>query len=85
MSIFAGLFLLVFGSLGAWLLGARFPNARFLRTGYVLMALGGLMFSAWAMTHNLAIGIVGIVLLLSGGVSGAIGALRKEVRVFPPA
>jgi hypothetical protein len=83
VSIFAGLFLFVFGSLGAWLLGARFPNARFLRTGYVLMALGGLVFCVWALSHNLAAGIVGIALLLCGGISGAIGAFRKEVRMFP--
>ena len=84
MSVFAGLFLLVFGGLGAWLLGARFPNARFLRVGYVLMAAGGLIFAAWAMSHNLIVGIFGIALLLAGGVSGAIGAIRKEVRMFPP-
>jgi len=81
VSIFAGLFLFVFGGLGAWLLSARFPNARFLRTGYIFMALGGLVFTAWALWHNLAIGLAGMALLLVGGVTGAIGAIRKEVRM----
>ncbi len=84
MSIVAGLFLLVFGGLGAWWLGARFPNARFLRAGYLLMALGGLIFAVWALTHNLIVGILGIGLLLAGGASGTIGAIRKEVRMLPP-
>lgn len=81
MSVFAGLFLFVFGGLGVWLLSARFPNARFLRIGYVFMALGGLVFAAWALTHYLALGLGGMALLLVGGVAGAIGAIRKEVRM----
>ena len=84
MSVFAGLFLFVFGGLGAWLLNVRFPNARFLRTGYALMSLGGLIFFAWAMWHSLVVGICGIIVLLIGGVSGVIGAVRKEVRILPP-
>ena len=84
MSIFAGLFIFVFGALGAWVLGVRFPNARFLRTGYVLLSLGGLIFFGWAMWHALVVGICGIIVLLIGGISGAIGAIRKEVRIFPP-
>ena len=81
MSVFAGVFLFVFGGLGVWLLSARFPNARFLRIGYIFMSLGGLGFAAWALTHSLWIGLSGMVLLLIGGIAGAIGAFRKEVRL----
>ncbi len=85
MSIAAGLFLFVFGGLGTWLLVARYPKAHFLRSGYVFMSLGGLVFVGWALTHNFVLGIAGMLLLLVGGVSGAIGAFRKEVRMYPPA
>jgi hypothetical protein len=84
VKIVAGLFICVFGCLGAWLLTARFPKAHFLRTGYILMAIGGLAFAAWSILHEVALGVAGVVLLLVGGVSGAIGALRKEVRLLPP-
>ena len=63
MKIVAGLFIFVFGCLGAWLLTA---------------------FAAWSVLHAVALGIAGVALLLVGGVSGAIGALRKEVRLLPP-
>lgn len=85
MNIAAGLFLFIFGGLGVWLLTVRFPNARFMRIAYALMSLGGIVFVAWALTHSIVLGIAGIVLLVAGGVTGAIGALRKEMRVFPPA
>jgi hypothetical protein len=84
VNIVAGLFILVFGGLGAWLLAVRFPSARFLRTGYICMGLGGLVFAVWSIVHAVALGVIGIVLLLAGGISGAIGALRKEVRLLPP-
>lgn len=46
------------------------------------MAIGGLAFIAWALTHNLAAGIVATALLAAGGVSGVAGALRKELRAL---
>ncbi len=81
MTVVAGIFLFLFGALGAWLLGKRFPSARFTRNGYAAMALGGLLFAAWALSHVLGVGVVAAVLLLIGGVLGAIGAFRRELRL----
>ena len=84
MTLFAALFLLVFGALGAWLLSARFPTARYTRLAYVFMAFGGLAFLIWALSHQIGAGIAAIVLLLLGGSFGIVGAVRKEVRMVPP-
>ncbi len=84
MTLVAALFLFVFGSLGAWLLYVRFPNAHFTRAAYIFMALGGLAFMAWIFSHLLGAGIAAIVLLVAGGTLGIVGAVRKEVRMVPP-
>lgn len=81
MTIFAGLFLGVFGACGAWLLAKRYPNARFMRSGYVLMSLGGACFVAWALSKNITVGVAAAIILAAGGTVGAIGALRKELRL----
>jgi hypothetical protein len=77
----AGLFLFAFGAAGAWFLGARFPQAKFLRAGYALMALGGLTFVAWGVWKVAVVGIAAAALLGAGGASGALGALRRELRL----
>ncbi|MBV8489376.1 MAG: hypothetical protein JO199_02510 [Candidatus Eremiobacteraeota bacterium] len=82
MTIFAGLLLTAFGAGGAWLLGAHVPSAKFLRAGYVMMAAGGLGFIAWSLTHALVAGILAVVLLAAGGLTGIAGALRKELRAL---
>ena len=84
MTLVAALFLLVFGSLGAWLLSVKFPQARYTRAAYVFMALGGVAFLIWIFSHLLGAGIAAIVLLVAGGTLGIIGAVRKEVRMLPP-
>ena len=84
MSIGAGLFLFVFGALGTWLLRAKFPHARVMPIAYVLMSIGGLVFVVWTLTHALAFGVAGAVLLVAAGILGMIGAMRKEIRVAPP-
>jgi hypothetical protein len=80
VNLAAGLFLLLFGGLGVWMLRVRFPRARFMQSGYLIMALGGLALSIWAVVPLIACAIVGFALLLSGCVCGIIGALRKELR-----
>lgn len=85
MSVAAGVFLFLFGGLGTWLLFVRYPNAHYTRASYIFMALGGLVFVAWAISHVMGLGIAGVALLLIGGISGVIGWFRKEMRVFPPA
>ncbi len=85
MSIAAGIFLFVFGGLGTWLLFTRYPNAHYTRAAYVFMGIGGLVFVAWALSHLLGIGVAGVALLLLGGICGAVGWMRKEMRLFPPA
>ena len=84
MTILAGVFLALFGGLTSWLLAARYPTARYMRIGYALMTLGGLMFVVWSVTMLLALGFVALVVLLLGGLFGVIGALRRELRVTPP-
>jgi len=81
VTIAAGLFLCVFGGLGAWFLSKRYPSARFLRYGYVLMAAGGLAFAAWAIWKALVVGVAAAALLALGGALGAWGALRRELRL----
>ena len=85
MSIAAGAFLFLFGAFGVWLILTRYPKAHFMRTGYVFMSLGGLISVMWGLTHTLVLGVAGMVLLLVGGASGVLGALRKELRMLPPA
>ena len=81
MTVFAGLFLFVFGGLGAWLLTKRFPHARFTRNAYASMSVGGLLFVAWALSRVLGVGVVAALFLVGGGVLGAIGAFRRELRL----
>ena len=81
MTIAAGAFLALFGAAGTWLLSKRFPNARFLRVGYALMALGGALFVAWSLTKLLVIGVAAAAVLAAGGIAGVCGALRKELRM----
>jgi hypothetical protein len=81
VTVFAGLFLFVFGGLGTWLFAKRFPNAHFMRNGYAAMSLGGLLFVAWALSHVLGIGIAAAIMLLAGGTLGVIGAFRRELRL----
>lgn len=76
----AGLFLLVFGGVGTWFLSRYFPNARFLRAGYALMAGGGLLFGAWGLSKALAVGVAAAACVAIGAVFGTIGALRRELR-----
>jgi hypothetical protein len=83
VSTFAGLFLCAFGALGAWFLAKRFPAARFLRGGYLLMSLGGALFVVWTLTHRLPIGIAAASVMALGAIVGTIGALRKELRFSP--
>ena len=68
----------------SWLLGARYPSARYMRIGYGLMTLGGLMFVVWSLTTVNALGFVALIVLLVGGVFGIIGAVRRELRFNPP-
>ncbi len=84
MKIAAGLFLFVFGGLGMWLLRAHFSHARVLPVSYALLSLGGLAFTLWALVHVLAIGIAAAALLVLAGALGIVGAMRKEIRMFPP-
>lgn len=85
MSIVAGVFLFLFGGLGTWLLFARYPQAHYTRASYVFMALGGVVFVVWALSHLIAFGLAGVALLLMGGICGVVGWFRKEMRLLPPA
>lgn len=85
MTLFAGIFLVLFGALTSWLLAARYASARWMRIGYALMTLGGLTFVAWSVTLANALGIAGLFVLLLGGIFGVVGALRRELRITPPA
>jgi hypothetical protein len=76
----AGIFVALFGFLGAWFIASRFPDARWLRTGYAIMGLGGALFAVWAATRVLAVGVAAAILVAIGAATGAIGALRKELR-----
>ena len=80
MTIFAGLFLLVFGALGTWFLAARFPSARFMRVAYAAMAVGGALFAMWGLVKFISVGIAAVAVLAAGGAIGAFGALRRELR-----
>ncbi|HEY1427949.1 MAG TPA: hypothetical protein VGF18_00110 [Candidatus Tumulicola sp.] len=79
----AGIFVALFGFAGAWFIGRSFPNARWLRTGYIIMGLGGVCFTIWASTYVLAIGVGAAILVAIGAATGAIGAMRKELRGTP--
>lgn len=84
MTIFAGLFIFVFGALGVWLLARRFPGARFLRSGYGCMSGGGLLFVVWTLSKALPVGVIAGGLLALGATLGIVGTLRKELRLMPP-
>lgn len=79
----AGIFLTAFGAAGVWFLSRHFPGARFLRASYGLIAGGGGLFVAWALSNVLAVGVAAAALVAIGAVTGTIGALRKEVRPVP--
>ena len=80
-TIAAGIFLMVFGSAGAWFLTTRFPSAKFLRVGYTLMALSGALFLVWTVIKIVPIGVAAAGLLGVGATIGIIGALRRELRL----
>jgi len=80
VTVAAGIVLAVFGSVGAWFLARQFPQARFLRACYVLLAIGGVLFVAWSLSKLLPVGVAGATLVAAGGVLGVAGALRKELR-----
>ncbi|MHB8145717.1 MAG: hypothetical protein ACYDGM_00445 [Vulcanimicrobiaceae bacterium] len=56
-----------------------------MRVGYALMTLGGFLFVVWSFEHLMAIGLVALFVLLFGGIFGIVGAVRKELRILPPA
>jgi hypothetical protein len=76
----AGIFVGLFGLAGAWFIGRRFPSARWLRAGYVLMGIGGVLFAVWSVTRVLAAGVAAALIVAAGAAVGAVGALRKELR-----
>jgi hypothetical protein len=80
-TIAAGIFLMVFGGAGAWVLTTRFPSAKFLRVSYAVLALSGALFLIWVFAHALAIGIAAAALMGLGAATGIIGALRRELRL----
>jgi len=80
-TIAAGIFLTVFGAAGAWFITTRFPSASFLRSGYALMALSGVLFLIWTAVHVVAIGLAAAALLGLGALTGIVGALRRELRL----
>lgn len=84
MNVAAGIFLFLFGGLGAWLIFARAPRAHFTRAAYVFMSAGGIVFVVWSFTRLLGVGLAGVALLLLAGICGAVGAFRKEMRCLPP-
>ena len=83
MALVAGIFIVAFGALVSLLLKRTSPRARMTRTGYGLVTLGGVLAIVWALTHLLILGIIGIAVLLAGGLYGAIGGIRKELRLTP--
>jgi hypothetical protein len=77
----AGVFLTLFGAAGAWFLTTRFPSAKFLRVGYAMMAVSGVLFLLWSALKLVAIGVAAAGLLGVGATIGIIGALRRELRL----
>jgi hypothetical protein len=76
----AGIFIALFGIVGGWFIGSRFPAARWLRLGYFVMGGGGALFAVWTITRVLAFGVAAALIVAAGAALGAIGALRKELR-----
>lgn len=85
MTLIAGVFLVLFGAVLSWFLAVRFANANLMRIGYGVITLGGVLFVVWSVTTMLAFGIAALFVLLIGGLFGVIGALRRELRITPPA
>ena len=81
MVVFAGIFLLVFGAAGAFFVNKVYPNAKFMRLGYVLMSTAGVVFIYWAGTRATMAGLAAAIVLALGAVLGIVGALRKELRM----
>jgi hypothetical protein len=81
VTIFAGIFLAIFGAAGAWFLHRHYPHARFLRAGYLAMSAAGLLFVVWVLFKVLAIGVAAVAVLAIGAAVGIYGALRKELRI----
>ena len=84
MTYVAGAFLILFGGAASWLLATRFPKATFTRVGYGMMTAGGVLAVVWASAGLLAFGVAAIVILALGGLTGVVGALRKELRFDLP-
>ncbi len=85
MTVVAGAFLVLFGAAASWLLAAKFPAATFTRIGYGMMTLGGVLALVWALAGVLSFGVAAVIIVALGGLSGVIGALRKELRFDLPA
>jgi hypothetical protein len=84
VNLAAGLFLFLFGAIGTWWSLTRFPHAHFTRASSVFMSISGIVFVIWIFTQTIGVGLAAFALLLFSGVSGAIGAIRKETRALPP-
>ncbi len=81
MTVLAGIFLLLFGGGGSWLLATRFASATYTRIGYAAMAISGIFAVVWAFSGSLPFGVSAVVILVIGGLFGIIGAFRKELRI----
>ena len=84
MTVVAGVFLILFGGAASWLLATRFPNATFTRVGYAMMTVSGVLALVWALAGVLSFGVAAVVILTFGGLTGIVGALRKELRFDLP-
>jgi FAD/FMN-containing dehydrogenase len=80
VSVAAGLVLALFAGLGALFIRRFYAAARYLLFGYVAMGAGGVLCAVWGVTNVLGIGVVAAACVAIGGIAGAIGALRKELR-----
>lgn len=84
VSVAAGLVLAVFAGLGGLFIRRFYAAARYLLFGYVAMGIGGVLCALWGVTNLLGVGIVAAACVAIGGIAGAIGALRKELRSGTP-
>lgn len=83
MTVAAGLVVALFGGAGAWFLAVTFPSARFLRSSYALISLGGVAFVVWSFSKALVVGASAAIVLAIGAIVGIAGVLRKELRHTP--
>jgi hypothetical protein len=84
VTVVAGAFLVLFGGAASWLLAVRFPTAICTRIGYGMMTLSGVLALVWAIGDVLSFGVAAVIILALGGVTGIVGALRKELRFDLP-